>query len=112
MGRLLGWLIGVPFAAAAATFAAANRTPVAADLWPLPWTVEAPLYLFVLLALLVGFLAGAGVAWASSFAARRRARHAARAEIAALRQEAKRAAESRSATSAPAAGSVLPPPVV
>ncbi|MBM3950719.1 MAG: DUF1049 domain-containing protein [Rhodospirillales bacterium] len=88
MGRLLGWLIGVPFAAAAATFAAANRTPVAADLWPLPWTVEAPLYLFVLLALLVGFLAGAGVAWASSFAAKRRIRAQARAEIDAARKDA------------------------
>lgn len=110
MGRLFGWLIGVPLAAAAAIFAAANRAPVAADLWPLPWTVEAPLYLFVLLALLVGFLAGAAIAWASSLAARRRIRLAARDEVAAARK----AAESRPATPAPTAesGRSLPPPSV
>lgn len=74
MGRLIGWLIGAPLAGALAVFAAANRTPVSADLWPLPWTVEAPLYLFVLLALLAGFLAGAVIAWASSLKIRRRIR--------------------------------------
>jgi len=53
VGRLIGWLIGAPLAAAAAVFAVANRTSVVADLWPLPWSVEAPLYLFVLFALVV-----------------------------------------------------------
>ena len=85
MGRLLGWLIGAPLAAAMAVFAAANRAPVAANLWPLPWTVEAPLYLFVLLALLAGFLAGAAVAWASSLKGRRRIRAEAEAKIAAAK---------------------------
>jgi uncharacterized integral membrane protein len=87
VGRLVGWLIGAPLAAAAAVFAVANRTSAVADLWPLPWTVEAPLYLFVLLALLAGFLAGAAVAWTSSLKARRRIRAAARTEIEALRRE-------------------------
>jgi uncharacterized integral membrane protein len=85
MGRLLGWLIGAPMAAAMAVFAVANRTSVAANLWPLPWTVEAPFYLFVLLALLVGFLAGAVLAWASSLKVRRRIRAEAEAKIAAAK---------------------------
>ena len=86
MGRLIGWLIGAPLAAAAAVFAVANRASVVADLWPLPWSVEAPLYLFVLIALVAGFLAGASLAWLSSLAARRRVRASARAEIEAVRR--------------------------
>ena len=110
MGRLIGWLIGAPLAAAAAVFAVANRTAVVADLWPLPWTVEAPLYLFVLLALLAGFLAGAAGAWASSLAARRRVRAAARAEIEAARREAAaRAAMPPVAAETPLQRSLLPP---
>jgi uncharacterized integral membrane protein len=86
MVRLFGWLVGAPLAAALAIFAVANRTSVATDLWPLPWTVEAPLYLFVLVALLIGFLAGAFVAWISALAARRRIRAEARAEVEAARR--------------------------
>ncbi len=85
MDRLIGWLVGAPLAVVMAVFAAANRTPVAADLWPLPWTVEAPLYLFVLLALLAGFLAGAAIAWASSLKVRRRIRAEAKAKLAAAK---------------------------
>ncbi|MCC7016314.1 MAG: DUF1049 domain-containing protein [Rhodospirillales bacterium] len=110
MGRLIGWLVGAPLAAAAAVFAAANRASAVADLWPLPWTVEAPLYLFVLLALLAGFLAGAAVAWASSLAARRRVRTAARSEIEALRREAAaRAAQPPAAAETPPERTLLPP---
>ena len=110
MGRLIGWLIGAPLAAAAAVFAVANRTAVVADLWPLPWTVEAPLYLFVLLALLAGFLAGAAGAWASSLAARRRVRAAARTEVETARRESgARAAMPPVAAETPLQRSLLPP---
>ena len=114
MGRLIGLLIGAPLAAAAAVFAVLNRTVVGADLWPLPWTVEAPLYLFVLLALVAGFLAGAVCAWTSSFGERRRVRAAARAEVEAARRE----ASARVASSPTSAGArtdaqqYLPPPLV
>ncbi|MEK7244892.1 MAG: lipopolysaccharide assembly protein LapA domain-containing protein [Pseudomonadota bacterium] len=109
MGRLIGWLIGAPLAAAAAVFAVANRTSVVADLWPLPWTMEAPLYLFVLLALLVGFLAGAAVAWASSLAAKRRVRAAARVEIEAARREVAARAAMPPAAETPLHRPLLPP---
>ncbi len=80
MGKLIGWLLGVPFAAIAVVFAVSNRALVVADLWPLPWAVQAPLYLFVLVALAVGFLAGGFIAWVGSLAVRRRIRAEARAE--------------------------------
>ena len=60
--RLLGWLIGIPFALVIALFAVSNRAIVALALWPLPDTLEAPLYLVLLLALLTGFILGAGAA--------------------------------------------------
>ena len=109
MGRLIGWLIGAPLAAAAAVFAVAHRTSVVADLWPLPWSVEAPLYLFVLFALFAGFLAGAAVAWASSLAARRRVRAAARTEIEAARRVAAAGAAMPPATGTPPQRPLLPP---
>jgi uncharacterized integral membrane protein len=102
VGRLIGWLIGAPLAAAAAVFAVANRASVTADLWPLPWTVEAPFYLFVLSAVLAGFLAGASFAWAASLAARRRVRAQARAEIDSARREGSMRAATRPAAEAPA----------
>lgn len=74
MSRLFGWLLGFPLAVIAVVFAISNRAPVVADLWPLPWAIEAPLYLFVLVALVIGFLIGGAVAWAGSLAARRRVR--------------------------------------
>lgn len=109
MGRLFGWLLGFPLAAIAVVFAISNRVPVVADLWPLPWAIEAPLYLFVLVALAIGFLIGGAVAWAGSLAARRRVRAETRAEIQSIRREAD---ASRTRAANPASAHVaLPPPV-
>ena len=60
--RFPGWLIGIPVALVISLFAVSNRAPVAMALWPLPDTVEAPLYLVVLAAVLLGFVWGAGAA--------------------------------------------------
>lgn len=109
MGRLFGWLLGFPLAAIAVVFAISNRAPVVADLWPLPWAIEAPLYLFVLVALAIGFLIGGAVAWAGSLAARRRVRAETRAEIQSIRREAE---TSRTRVADPAPAHVaLPPPL-
>ena len=61
--KVLGWILGVPFAIILVIFAISNRTSVRLDLWPLPFGIETPLYLLVLGPLAMGFLAGAVVVW-------------------------------------------------
>lgn len=60
--RFPGWLIGIPFALVIALFAVSNRIVVPLALWPLPDTLDAPIYLVVLIALFVGFVLGAAAA--------------------------------------------------
>jgi putative membrane protein len=61
--RLLYWAVVLLVAAALALFAASNRETVALALWPLPFVVELQLYLAILGALLIGFVAGAFATW-------------------------------------------------
>ncbi len=84
--RLVHWVVTVPVAVVAVLFAVSNRAGVTVSLWPLPGRLEAPLYLVVLLALVVGFLVGELVAWINGGRARRAARARAR-RIAALERE-------------------------
>lgn len=72
--RLFSWLIGFPLAVVAALFAVSNKGATTFALWPLPFTVEAPLYLATLIALVAGFVVGGFIAWAGQGGARRRAR--------------------------------------
>ncbi len=75
-GRMVGlliWIVMIPVAAVVVAFAVSNRQPIGLDLWPLPYQIEAPVYLVVLLAMLAGFLVGGFVAWTSSLRRRRRA---------------------------------------
>ncbi|WP_448202777.1 lipopolysaccharide assembly protein LapA domain-containing protein [Azospirillum sp. sgz302134] len=74
--RFLALIITVPIAVAAVLFAISNRDLVTLSLWPLPFTLQAPLYLATLLALVVGFVAGGIVAWNAQRRHRRRARRA------------------------------------
>jgi lipopolysaccharide assembly protein A len=84
--RLLHWVVTLPAAAVAVSFAVSNRAGVSVTLWPLPVRLEAPLYLVVLLAVLAGFLIGEFVAWINAGRARRLARERAR-RIEALEHE-------------------------
>ena len=84
--RLLFWFAVLLVAAVLAMFAASNRAVVALGLWPLPFVVEPPLYLAILLALLTGFVAGALVAWSTGRHRRREGRRR-RRRIAALERE-------------------------
>ena len=84
--RLVHWVVTVPVAVVVVLFAVSNRDAVAVTLWPLPVRLEAPLYLVVLLALVVGFLVGEFIAWINAGRARRLARERAR-RIAALEHE-------------------------
>ena len=75
--RFLTWIITLPIALVAVLFAISNRDLVTLSLWPLPFTLDAPVYLATLVALLVGFMAGGFVTWNAQRRHRRRARRSA-----------------------------------
>ena len=58
--------IGLPVAVAMVLFAVSNRHLVDIALWPLSGGVAMPVYLVTLLALLLGFIAGALAMWLSA----------------------------------------------
>ena len=72
--RIITWIITIPIAVLAVLFAISNRETVTFALWPTPFTLEAPLYLATLVALVVGFLAGGLIAWLNQGHYRRKAR--------------------------------------
>ena len=51
-------IVGIPVAVALGIFAVSNRDAVRLDLWPLPFGLEAPVYLLALIPLAIGFLIG------------------------------------------------------
>lgn len=55
-------------------FAASNRMVVDLTVWPLPFTLLAPVYAVVLGGIAFGVLWGGAIGWLSSLRARRRAR--------------------------------------
>ena len=57
------WAATLIAAALLIPFALSNREPVSLGLWPLPFFVDLPLYLLVLLLLLAGFVIGASTTW-------------------------------------------------
>ncbi|MEM7442464.1 MAG: LapA family protein [Pseudomonadota bacterium] len=91
--RYFSWIITIPLAVIAVLFAISNRDPVTLDLWPLPFTLTIPIFIVVLAAIVVGFLAGGLVAWMGSSRYRRAARRE-RARADALRAETKAAQQS------------------
>ncbi len=92
MNRLV-WIVTIPIAIAVVLFAVVNRNPVALSLWPLPWDIEAPLFLFTLGTIVFGFLFGAAVTWISGGTTRQKLRAAqrdlahAQDELAALKRQ-------------------------
>ena len=84
--RVVFWVLTVIAAAAFVAFAVANRQSVSLGLWPLPFLVEAPVYLVVLLTLLAGFVIGAVAAWIGGRRSRRQLRRR-RRRIEALERE-------------------------
>jgi len=71
--RLLAWIIGLPLAVVVTVFAVANRAEIRFDLWPLPFGVDLPAYLAVLVPLALGLAGGFLLGWASGLKARLRA---------------------------------------
>lgn len=84
--RVLGRAILLAGAALLILFAVSNRETVSLALWPLPFLVEAPLYLCFFLSLLVGGLLGASTAWLAGRHNRRELRRR-RRRIEALERE-------------------------
>ena len=82
--RYLSWIITIPIALVIVSFAVSNRDSIDLALWPLPFEITVPLYVAVLTALVLGFLAGGLVAWGADrryrVAARVRGRKAAQLE--------------------------------
>lgn len=76
--KLLSWIIGLPVAVVAVVFAVNNRQAVTLDLWPLPWTLDLPLFLMALLPLALGLVVGGSIAWLAGASARGQARGEAR----------------------------------
>ena len=72
--RYLSWIVTLPLALVVISFAVSNRDPAVLTLWPLPFELEMPVFLPVLCALVVGFIAGGFVAWWSGGRYRRLAR--------------------------------------
>jgi uncharacterized integral membrane protein len=84
--KLIGWGIIVIVALIAVVFAIHNHAPQAVDFWPLPYTVGAPLYAVVIVALAAGFMLGAIASWIAGRSWRKLARQR-RREIDTLMRE-------------------------
>jgi len=79
--KLFRWMLILLLALVLIVFAISNRTFITLSFWPFPVEIDAPAYLVVLLALLVGFLLGEAVAWLGAGHWRRAAkRHGRRVE--------------------------------
>lgn len=66
--RYIAWIVTIPFALLLLSFAISNREVATLGLWPLPFRIDAPLYLVVLLPLLFGVIIGGLAVWFGRFA--------------------------------------------
>ena len=74
MSKLLFWLLVAPVAVIAGFLAVANRAVVTFSFDPLPFAVDLPLYVLVLVSAFLGLVAGAGAMWWRDGKVRRLAR--------------------------------------
>ena len=105
MIRFLRLLLALVAVLVIVAFAIGNRAPVNVSFWPLPLSVELPVYGVFLLGLVLGVLIGGLVVWFSAFSARREARRqrnrawALENQLNILRQERERAEAERAVSS-------------
>jgi lipopolysaccharide assembly protein A len=72
--RAVYWVVIVVVSSLLIAFTVSNRGTVSLELWPLPFLVELPLYLLVLLLSLASFVIGAATAWIGGRRVRRELR--------------------------------------
>ena len=80
------WAMTLVATALLIPFALSNREPVSLGFWPLPFLIDLPLYLLVLLLLLAGFVIGAAATWIAGWHIRRELRRR-RRRVEALERE-------------------------
>jgi uncharacterized integral membrane protein len=72
--KIVYWTVTLMAAGLLIPFALSNRKPVALGFWPVPFLVDLPLYLLVLVMLLAGFVIGVVTTWISGRHMRRELR--------------------------------------
>ncbi len=72
--RNLSWIILFPLAVVLIVFAVSNRGPIAINLWPVPVSVEIPLFILLFAVLTIGVVWGGVATWMSGGNARKIAR--------------------------------------
>jgi lipopolysaccharide assembly protein A len=84
--KVVYWAVTLVAAVLLIPFALSNRGPVSLGLWPLPFLVDLPLYLLVLVLFLAGFVIGAAATWIAGRRTRRELRRR-RRRVEALERE-------------------------
>ncbi len=116
--KILFWILGLPFVLAIVIFALSNRGKTDLGLWPLLDPTPIPVYAVVLIAAVIGFLAGGIYAWVSGGKHRRQVRRARRQakqlekENQDLRKQLAAAEAHRHVALAPAPAAAAPAPMI
>jgi uncharacterized integral membrane protein len=63
LSKLFKWILAIPFIMFLITFSVSNKQLLEIFLWPLPWSIEIPVYFFSLGILLSGFVFGYIIGW-------------------------------------------------
>ena len=71
MGRILTYLVLLGLSLVSISFAVSNRQMTTIFLWPLPFTIEQSIYVFILTSIVFGFLFGYLFSWFSFHNSRR-----------------------------------------
>ncbi len=74
--RRIKLIIVVPIAIIVIALSVSNRQDVVINLWPLPWTIDVPLYMLGFLLFAAGALTGGLAVWSSRMRRNRRLRKA------------------------------------
>ena len=63
LGKLFKWILAIPFIIFLIIFSVSNKQSLEISLWPIPWSIEIPVYFFSLGILLSGFVFGYIIGW-------------------------------------------------